>query len=223
MNNIGELNEKEIHHLTKMILSNWNIYLQEIKVGSYIADVKIGNYIKEVQTSNFKNLITKINYYLSNGYNVEIVYPLVNKSQIHYINRVTKGVDYKGKRHLYKTKYDALREIYWIKQFIDNDNFSIRIMLYEVTDYRYSDNKQKIKKTPTSLLEEIYIRNVNDFKQFIPKTLNKEFIAKEFRRETKTRSRYYHGYLRLLESLGVISSVGKKGNTIIWHINDNIE
>lgn len=223
MNSIGELNEKAIHHHAKMVVSNGNVDLQEIRVGNYIADIKIGNDIKEIQTTNFKNLVRKIKFYISQGYNVEVIYPLINKSQIIYMNRVTGYEDYRGKKHTYKTKYDALKEMYWLEQFIDNDSFSLRILLYEVQDYRYSDNKQKINKYPASIIEEVLIQNSNDLWKFIPNTLNKKFLAKEFKREAKTRSKYYHQYLHLLENFGVVSTIGKQGHAVVWQVNDIIK
>ena len=148
-----------------------------------------------------------------------MIYPLINKSQIHYISSETQQEEYTGKKYIYKTKYDALKELYWLKQFIGIDIFSIRIMLLEIKDYRYSDNKQKIKKIPADIVEEIVLHNVEDFRQFIPHTLKKQFSAKDFKRETKTRSKYYHQYLRLLEYFDVISNIGKSGNAIIWQLN----
>lgn len=220
MNIIGELNEKAVHHHAKMRASNGDYALQEIRVGNYVADVKIGNDIKEIQTANFKNLVKKIKFYISQGYNVEVIYPLINKSQIIYIDRDTDCEDYRGKKHTYKTKYDALKEMYWIKQFIGNDSFKLKILLYEIEDYRYSNTKIKIDKYPANVIDEILIQNSDDLRKFIPDTLNKTFFAKEFKREAKTRSGYYHQYLHLLEDFGLVSPIGKQGNSVIWQRND---
>jgi hypothetical protein len=216
---IGELNEKQIHRVVKGMLTHDNKKIQEVKVGNFIADIKIDNTIFEIQTSNFKNLVKKLNYYLSEGYTVRVIYPLVNTNKIFYIDRETHQERKVGRRYTYKTKYDALKELYWLKEFMSNKQFSVQLWLLDVEDYRYDDNKQRFVNYPTDVKEIIKLYNIEDFKQFIPDTLDKQFFAKDFKKETKTRSKYYHQYLKLLEYFNIISSVGKKGNAVIWQVN----
>lgn len=224
-NQIGTLSEKSIHSEIKNYLEPRKEY-QEVKVGNYIADIKRDNEIFEVQTQQFKNLISKLNYYILNKFDVTVVYPLVSEKYINWVDTESTEVVERRKSSYKKYLQDIFKELYWIKDYIVNKQIKLMIISLEVNDYRYLDgygqnNKYKatkIDKVPTKILNEITIESVDDFKIFLPSTLPKEFTSKDFQKCTKSRSKYLGSGLKMLRELGIIQVINKRGNAFIYKI-----
>ena len=226
-NQIGTLSEKSVHLEIKNYLEPRKEY-QEVKVGNYIADIKRDNEIFEVQTKQLKNLISKLNYYIKSSYNVTIVYPLVAESYTIWIDKDSNEVLDKRKSSYKRYIQDIFKELYWIKDYIVNEQINLKIISLEVNDYRYLDgygqnNKYKatkIDKVPTKIISEITIKSIDDFKVFLPDTLPKEFTSKDFQKYTRSRSKYLGSGLKMLRELGIIQVVSKKGNAYVYKVTE---
>ncbi len=226
-NQIGTLSEKSIHSEIKNYLEPRKEY-QEVKVGNYIADIKRDNEIFEVQTQQFKNLISKLNYYILNKYDVTVAYPLVHEKYINWVDTESTEVVERRKSSYKKYIQDIFKELYWIKDYIVNKQIKLMIISLEVNDYRYLDGygqnskykATKIDKIPTKILNEITIESIDDFKIFLPNTLPKEFTSKDFQKCTKSRSKYLGSGLKMLRELGIIQVIDKKGNAFIYKITE---
>lgn len=224
-NQIGTLSEKSIHSEIKNYLEPNKEY-QEVKVGNYIADIKRDNEIFEVQTQQFKNLISKLNYYIKNGYDITVVYPLVQEKYINWIDPISTEIVERRKSSYKKYIQDIFKELYWIKDYIANEQIKLKIITLTAEEYKYLDgygqnNKYKatkIDKVPSKIINEINIQSVNDFKIFLPDTLPKEFTSKDFQKYTKSRSKYIGSGLKILREIGVIKVIRKEGNAYVYEI-----
>lgn len=224
-NQIGTLSEKSIHSEIKNYLEPNKEY-QEVKVGNYIADIKRYNEIFEVQTQQFKNLISKLNYYIKNGYDITVVYPLVQEKYINWIDPISTEIVERRKSSYKKYIQDIFKELYWIKDYIANEQIKLKIITLTAEEYKYLDgygqnNKYKatkIDKVPSKIINEINIQSVNDFKIFLPDTLPKEFTSKDFQKYTRSRSKYLGSGLKILREIGVIKVVRKQGNAYVYEI-----
>lgn len=224
-NQIGTLSEKSIHSEIKNYLEPNKEY-QEVKVGNYIADIKRDNEIFEVQTQQFKNLISKLNYYIKNGYNITIVYPLIQEKYINWIDPISTEIVERRKSSYKRYIQDIFKELYWIKDYIVKEQIKLKIITLTAEEYKYLDgygqnNKYKatkIDKVPSKIINEINIQSVNDFKIFLPDTLPKEFTSKDFQKYTKSRSKYIGSGLKILREIGVIKVIRKEGNAYVYEI-----
>lgn len=224
-NQIGTLSEKSIHSEIKNYLEPNKEY-QEVKVGNYIADIKRDNEIFEVQTQQFKNLISKLNYYIKNGYNITIVYPLIQEKYINWIDPISTEIVERRKSSYKRYIQDIFKELYWIKDYIVKEQIKLKIITLTAEEYKYLDGygqnqkykATKIDKVPSKIINEINIQSVNDFKIFLPDTLPKEFTSKDFQKYTRSRSKYLGSGLKILREIGVIKVVRKQGNAYVYEI-----
>lgn len=224
-NQIGTLSEKSIHSEIKNYLEPNKEY-QEVKVGNYIADIKRYNEIFEVQTQQFKNLISKLNYYIKNGYDITVVYPLVQEKYINWIDPISTEIVERRKSSYKRYIQDIFKELYWIKDYIVKEQIKLKIITLTAEEYKYLDGygqnqkykATKIDKVPSKIINEINIQSVNDFKIFLPDTLPKEFTSKDFQKYTRSRSKYLGSGLKILREIGVIKVIRKQGNAYVYEI-----
>ena len=227
MNQIGTLSEKSIHSELKRYLEP-NEEFHEVKVGSYITDIKRNNEIIEIQTQQFKKLINKLNYYISKYYKVIVVYPCVLDKYINWIDPITNEIVERRKSSYKGHIQDIFKELYWITDYIKNEQITLKIITLTAEEYKYLDGygknskkrATKIDKVPTKIIDEITIQSISDFKIFLPETLPKEFSSKDFQKHTKSRSKYLGSGLKMLRELELIEIVRKQGNSYIYSIKN---
>lgn len=226
-NQIGTLSEKSIHSIIKRYIEP-NIEYHEIKVGNYIADIKKDNQIHEIQTQNFKKLVPKIDYYLENTIKTTIVYPLIERRYINWVNPTTQNIEERRKSSHIGVIQDMFKELYWIIDYIKNPLIELDIILIDVEEYKYLDGygqnskrrATKIDKVPTVIKETIKIKSVNDLKIFIPDTLKeKEFTSADYIKHTKCNKRWVGSGLKMLREYNIIKIVRKEGNKFVYRLN----
>lgn len=222
-NDIGTLSEKSVHRYLKSYLCK-DETKHEVIVGKYIADIKIDNHIYEIQTKNFKNLLAKIEYYLSKNIDVTVVYPVITEKYISWLDTVDNSVVDRRKCSYKEHIQDIFKELYWVQNYIANSSIKLKIITLEAEEYKYLDGygqsqkhkATKIDKVPTKILNEFNIESISDLKIFLPSTLPQEFTSRDFQKCTKSRNKYLGSGLKILRELGVIQIIGKKGNTFIY-------
>ena len=226
MNQIGTLSEKSIHSTIKDYLEPNKEY-QEIKVGNYIADIKKDNTIYEIQTQQFKNLLSKINYYIKCRYKTIIVYPIAQNKYINWVEPNNTEILERRKTPHKGVIQDMFKELYWIVNYLDNPLIELHIILLDVEEYKYLDgygqnNKKratKIDKVPTKINEIIQINSISDLNKFLPDTLPKEFTSKDFIKHSKCNKRWAGSGLKMLRENNIITVVRKQGNTFVYSKN----
>lgn len=208
--------EKSVHKRIKYYLDN-NEKHHEVRVGNYIADVKRDNQIYEIQTKHFKLLLDKIEYYLQYGYNVTVVYPVINIRYVYTLDKNWKII--KRRKSAYKGSIqDVLLELYWIHKYLNNKLFELKIILVNVEDMKIEGSSDIIRQV-SSFDGEITIENLEGLKVLVPNTLNTRFTTSEFIKESKSRKKRIASGVKLLRELEVIKQVDKRGNTIIYERN----
>lgn len=225
MSSIGTLSEKSVHAQLKNLIADEKF--QEIKCGRYVADIKIDNTIYEIQTQQFKKLIPKLEYYISCGYNIVVVYPLIQQSYINYIDELNDIVD-RRKSSYKRYIQDIFKELYWIKDYIVNEQIKLTIVALEVEEYKQLNGVSKyratkIDKVPTKVVSSIDLCKIDDFYKFLPDTLPKEFDSNMYKKHTHSRSKYLGSGLKMLRELGIIQVVRKEGNKYIYSVRSKDE
>jgi hypothetical protein len=219
---IGTLKEKTIHVVLKNYFSP-DKSKHEIKIGSNYADIYDGEKIIEIQTKNFNKLRNKLDSFLK-GYHVLIVYPLAHQKKLSWYDPNTGEITKSRLSPKKANIYDCFDELYKIKTYLSNPNLSLCLMLINMSEYRildgWSNDKKRgshrIDRYPNALVDEIYINNVNDYKEFLPPTLPIEFTTKLFSKIAGVSLKKAQLALHILCYLGIIKKIGKEGNLIIY-------
>jgi len=213
-NSIGMQSEKSTHKILKYYIDN-NKDNHEARLPhcSYIIDVYKDGICYEIQTKDFENIKGKLEILLNNGEKVQVVYPVVNNKVIHWLDS-NNQLDSKSKSTKKMTPSWVLFELYRLPiELLEDKNLTIRIVELDEVELKYNDgfgpngrNKAtKIDRFPTSIHNEIYLNNTNDYIKLIPKQLlGVEIDSKLFAKVTKQRINNARISLLVLYRLGVL-------------------
>ena len=223
MNQIGTLSEKSVHSTIKDYIEPNKEY-QEVKVGNYIADIKKNNLIYEIQTQQFKNLLGKIDYYISCKYKTIIVYPIAKNKYINWVEPSSLEIVERRKTPHKGVIQDIFKELYWIISYLGNSLIELHIILLDVEEYKYLDGygqnskkrATKIDKVPTKVNEVVQIKSISDLNKFLPDTLPEKFTSKDFIKHSKCNKRWAGSGLKMLRENNIIKIVGKIGNSFVY-------
>jgi hypothetical protein len=234
---IGTLREKKLHAAIKRFISpdlscheikladipevRERIDAQERRAGSkYVADIlsEDGD-IYEVQTGSLCPLKGKINWYLHNtDYYISVVYPVPYIRWLCWIEPEGGGISRKHRSPKRGSMTDVARELYWVRDFIGNKRFSLRIMFIDMEEYRLRNGwdksgkrgSERCERIPVGLEGTAYLNDAEDYRIFLPDTLPFEFTASQYSKETGIRGKSTYSMLKILCSLGFIEATGEK-------------
>lgn len=223
---IGTLAEKTMHAVLK------NYYapdedMHEIPIENYVADIYTGTEIIEIQTRSMERMRKKLEAFLP-LYPVTIVYPIPREKWLYWIDEETGEVSQKRKSPKKGNPYQAFIELYKIRQFLPNPNLRLRLDLIDMEEYRllngWSRDKKKgserYDRIPTQFFEEVCIDCIRDYMQLIPYELPEQFTVKDFAKYAKIPVRLAGTVLLIFYDLGLVSRIGKNGNSYIYEVNE---
>lgn len=224
-NGIGTLSEKTLHAVLKRYFEPFEDS-HEKKIGSFVADIVGENGIIEIQTRNFDKLRRKLEIFLEAA-KVTVVYPI---PQTKWLMWISDNGEVSNRRKSPKSDniYNAFNELYKIKSYLNHPNFNLCLVLLEVEEYRYlngwSENKKKgstrCDRIPIDICDEIYINDLQDFNKLIPNALTENFTAKDYKKLAGISLSTSQTALNILNYLGVVERIGKKGNAYIYKKTD---
>lgn len=223
---IGTLSEKTVHAILK------NYYQpdedkQEIPIENYVADIYDNGEIIEIQTRQFNRMRDKLTAFLP-LYPVTIVYPIPREKWLIWIDEESGELSNKRKSPAKGNPYLAFIELYKIKMFLRDPNLRLKFVLMDMEEYRllngWSRDKKKgssrYDRIPTKLVEEVDITCPQDYMQFIPYNLEEPFTFKEFAKEAHIPTRLAQTVLHILQYMGMVKRVGKKGNAYLYEVEE---
>ena len=223
---IGTLGEKTVHSTLKQYLSG-DLANQEIKIGSYYADVCVDGHIFEIQTRQFNKLRSKLDYFL-NKHPVTVVYPLTNYNYLRWVTPDTGEITAPKKSTHRDNPLKVFAELYRIRNFLSHPNFSLKIVLMDMEEYRMLDGYGKDKKKratkcdkfPLKLVAEYDMESPRDYMLLLPPDLPEAFTTKDFARIAKIPLGLSQTTLLLLYELGLVLRTDKQGNAYVYELND---
>lgn len=227
-NGVGTLSEKYLHIFLKNYFEP-DKSCHEVKIGKFTADICHDNEIIEIQTRELGNLKEKIEYYLLEGYDVTVVHPIARVRKLIAFDLETGDVA-SVRKHPHKgTWYDAVPELYSIKYFLDWDRFKIRLMLFDVEEYREIKSKPgaKVRRTkrferiPFAIGENVILDNPADYLIFVPSGLPEQFLSKDFSDAAKINRTLANYTLNILSYLGVTEHFDNSGHKFIYRLNSH--
>lgn len=230
-NGVGTLTEKFLHIFLKNYFESDKSY-HEVKVGRFTADICRDNSIIEIQTHNLNALRDKLEYYMLEGYDVCVVHPVTRVRKMLYVDRDTGEIVKKRRFPHIGNLYDSIPELYKIKYFLDWDKLTVRLMLFDIEEYRElsdsgvtSSGKKKrqrsmpLEKKPVAVAETIILDNPMDYLIFLPDSLPKEFSSRDFMRCANVSQNLANMTLNILKYLGTVEHFKNDGQRYIYRIN----
>ena len=224
-NGIGTLGEKTLHAVLKAYCEP-SADSREIKIGRYVADIVGENGSIEIQTRDFNHLRRKLEAFLPCA-DVTVVYPIAQTKFLCWINEETGEVTAKRRSPKIGKPVDIFPELYKIKPLLTDPHLRFRILLLEVTEYRYLNGWSKDKKKgssrcdriPDKWFSEIALDRPADYAVFLPDELPVPFTSKDYAKTVKRNGHLAQTALNVLNEVGAVKRVGKTGNLYLYKIN----
>ena len=222
---IGTLSEKTLHSVLKNYYES-DSTKQEIKIGAKVADILNESGVIEIQTRQFNKLRGKLGAFLPD-YPVTIVYPVASCKWLCWIDEITGEITPRRKSPKKGKPHQIFVELYKIKEFLNNPNLRIKIVMVEVEEYRFLNGWSKDRKKgsscsdriPIGLEEEINIETVSDYSKLIPDELPEKFTTKDYSKIAKVSVTLAQVSLNVMCSVGAINLVGKQGRLKLYERN----
>ena len=222
---IGTYGEKTVHAVLKNYFEPYSDG-HELKIGDFVADIVGEDGIIEIQTGSFDRLRKKLEVFLPVS-RVTVVYPVPRQKWIISIDPETGEQGKKRKSPVKGTIYDAVPELYKIKEFLTDENFRLCIVLLDVDEYRAPPEKTGLKRgrrrgyvrydrIPRELADEILIADPSDWSCFIPAGLPGEYTTKEFGTLSGVGTSYASFVLNVLLSARAVERIGKRGGAYLY-------
>ena len=220
---IGTLSEKTLHAVLKRFYEP-DASCREIPVGRFYADIKKENKIIEIQTRTLFKLRAKLDEFLQD-HDVTVVHPIAAKKSVSWIEPDgTVGKQHKSPKK--GTIHDACFELDFIKDYIAHENFHLRLVMLDLSEYRYKNGWDRSKKRgstrcdmiPNDVLGQYYLQSPADYADFIPDGLNETFTSADYAKAAKIRRERVNTELRILLCAGVIERIGKVKNAYVYKL-----
>ncbi len=216
--------ERAVHKTVKLYIEP-DISRHEVEMSGMVLDIFNDSGVTEVQTGHFAPLIPKLGRLLP-MHRVTLVHPLSVHTAHRWVNRESGEITQPGRRGTGKGIYSLGFDLYTSRDFLLNPNFSIHILFIECEEFRALDGRGRDKKRGATLIErlpsrlvgELWLREREDYRIFLPEGLPAEFSAKDYLKRIKSRSRYDRYCLKLLLFLGLVREVEKCGRATLYSV-----
>lgn len=218
-NGFGTLQEKTIHEVIKDFYC-YDHDFQEQRRGRYIADIAIGQDIWEIQTRAFHRLRGKLDAFLKE-YHVTVIYPVAVEKKIYWLDQETGKITGGRRSPRRGCAYDVFHELYAIRPYLQDPNFSIHIVLMDMEEYKLLNGWSRDKKRgasrydrlPGKLRDIVRIEGISDYGCFLPEELPEEFTSEDLAKSARIPRSTAQTCLLILRDLGVVELIGKRGRS----------
>lgn len=223
---IGTLSEKTVHAVLKNFYEPDEDY-HEVALEGYFADIYNEQGIVEIQTRSFNKLRDKLSVFLE-LYPVTVVYPIPYNKWIGWINEETGEISPLRKSPRHYTMYDAFFELYKIKNYLKHPNLKIELVLMDMEEYKCLNGWDKTRKQgatrsdriPLGINRIIKVEQPEDYMQFVPFELEKEFTSADFAKAAKINKESASLVLNILHELGTVERLGRKGRSYLYRVSE---
>lgn len=227
---IGTLSEKTVHGVLKNFFEPEPDY-QEVALQGYFADIYNQEGVIEIQTRGFDRLREKLAVFL-NAYPVTIVYPMPCNKWVLWLDKQTGEVCSTRKSPRHYTMYDAFFELYKIKNYLQNENLKVKLVLMDMQEYKLLQTQKKTKRgqrkvgtkedrIPMGIREIITIEQPEDYMQFVPYELGETFTSQDFAKAGHISADTARMALNILHYMGTVRRIGKQGRAYLYEVNES--
>ena len=221
---IGLENERSLHASLKKWYAIPGDRL-EVKVDSYIIDLVRNDILIEIQTKNFSAMGKKLRK-LVLDHKVRLVHPIATIKWIIKLEDDGKTIISRRKSPKTGSIYNLFDELIRIPDLMNNDNFSIELLMIIEEEIRIDDGKGSWRRKGVSIsdrrllevVKKVKLIHKDDFRIFIPENIDKPFSNKTLSKAvgvpiSKARKATY-----CLKKMHLIKEIGKKGNELLFEI-----
>lgn len=239
---INTYNESDLHRTIKKIYSLESDSRTEVECNGYIYDIiKQDGSIIEIQTKNLSNLLKKITETLKNGKKIKIVHPVAIIKTIQLIDGNGEKIS-KRKSSKKESIYSMFNELTKIYPILLNKNFSLDILLTNITEIRkktllpvQSKNKRrrfcknwiKTNKKLDEIIESKTFNSANDYISLIPNDILPNFTTKTLAESLKhnitlpnTACTYASIMIWVLVKMELIEQIGLQNKSRLYKIKE---
>lgn len=213
---IGVYREKLLHSTLKFYYQPDPAY-HEISLGTLVADACTAdaNGIAEsveIQTGSFLPLKKKLEKYRAAGERVRVVMPLAAKKRIIWVSPEDGSLAKPNQSPRKGRLTDALKELYFIRDFLGEDFLTLDVLLIDMDEYRRQDGwgkggkrgSHRSERFPVDLAEHHTFRTPDDYRAFLPSALGERFDAAAFAKLTRLTPRRANSALHVLMAIGLL-------------------
>ena len=228
---VGTLSEKRLHAALKLLIQP-DRSLHEAAIGRFTADILENGTVTEIQTRSLDRLREKLGCYLAEGYSVNVVEPVAHKKWIVWVDPETKEALPERRSPKTGSYYDALWELYKIKDYLGSPGLRLTLLLMDVRDIRRLDGFGKSRKrrsnreerVPVELAGMISLSSPEDYRaMLLPEGLIMPFSAADLAQAARIPSRSAYTAINILLSLGMAAPAGKMGRRRVYKITEQGE
>lgn len=228
--NIGTYKEKKLH----LILKNYFEPLtacQEVPHGGYVADIRNGEGIMEIQTSGFASMNGKLEAFLPVSA-VTVIYPIAERKWVTWIDPESGDIQPRHRSPKKGVPAHVLPEMVFVRDYLENPNLTIRVVLLEIEEYRMLDGKRsrsrkrgstRYERIPLDIYRVYDFSCVEDYIRVLPFEAGSHFTSAELSRKCGFRGRRLSAAIRVLETVGAIVKDGKQGRAYLYRVCDMCE
>ena len=210
----NQMNENALHSEIKKCYSLPGDNFEK-RVDDFIVDIVRRSILIEVQTGNFSAIKKKLAALLKN-HKVKLVYPI---SKIKYLVQIDKsGKIIRRRKSPRKGKLtDLFFELVSIPRLINNENFSLEVLMIEEEEIRCNDGKGSWRRRGVSIkdrrllsvIEKIPFETEWDFLRFLPASLEEVFTNKMLARKSEISISSARKITYCLREMGIIRRIGR--------------
>ena len=141
-----------------------------------------------------------------NEYQVRVVYPMPYEKYLSWIEPETGDITSRRKSPKRCSVYDAMFELYKIKAFLKNQNLKVTLLLIDMEEYKllngwsYDKKRGSVRydRIPVGIRKIVELDCPQDYMQFVPEGLEKNFTSADFANAAHIDSRLLPVYLQCL-------------------------
>ena len=228
---IGVYGEKLLHAALKFYYQP-NPDYHELSLGTMVADACVMDEngeaeSVEIQTGSFLPLRKKLQKYKEAGERVRVVMPLAAQKRVIWVSPEDGSLGKPNKSPKKGRLTDALKELYFIRDFLGEDFLTLDILLINMDEYRRKDGwgkdgkrgSHRAERYPCELVESYTFRALPDYRAFLPTSLGARFDAAAFARETRLTPRRANSALHVLMAIGLLAREAE-GRKYVYFMKD---
>lgn len=221
---IGLENERSLHASLKKWYAIPGDRL-EVKIDGYIIDLVRNDILVEIQTRNFSAMGKKLRK-LVLDHRVRLIHPIATIKWIIKLENDGETIISRRKSPKNGSIYNLFDELIRIPDLMNNDNFSIELLMIIEEEIRIDDGKGSWRRKGVSIsdrrllevVRKVKLIDKDDFRIFIPENIDEPFSNKTLSIAVgiplaKVRKATY-----CLKKMHLIKEVGKKGNELLFEI-----
>jgi hypothetical protein len=196
----------------------------EVKLGRYRIDVVNGQRLVEIQRSGLSAIRDKINRLLKDGFEVDVVKPLVQRKRLVKLSRKNGREIDRRWSPLRATALDIFDELLYFTRVFPHPNLRLLVPLVSIEEVRYPGHGKRRRRRQgdfqvkdrriIDVLETHEYATVHDLHELLPDGLPKRFDTADLAKSLEIPRYQAQRIAYVMRKTGAAIQTGKRGNAI---------